>query len=249
MDTIELSVKLASQAAGHALLAAGVPGGEVAVEALLHAVFQIQDQQAQALARIEAGVELLLESPWKTARQYITEAGVQRISVETRRKKLESAAEKLHDAISNQRPRTFGHAYANLDLAIIDYILGDESFSKLYAGDAVRSAAGYVQDVAAGKVEPPHSNARVMLRRAQRGLRATASYVGYPTQASLVRKVDEEANAWLLNIYRELSSIGNAAAVLLGSDRQQALAALASAPLNLACNDGVISSGKRLWQG
>jgi hypothetical protein len=107
VDTIELSVKLASQAAGHALLAAGIPGGEVAVEALLNAVFQIQDQQAQALARIEAGVELLLESPWQTARQYITEAGVQRISVETRRKKLESAAEKLHDAISNRKYSEF----------------------------------------------------------------------------------------------------------------------------------------------
>jgi hypothetical protein len=248
VDVIELSVKLASEAVGAALSAASIPGGAVAAEALLSAVFQIQDQQAQALARIEAGVELLLESPWQTARQYIREAGVQGIGVETRRKKLESAAENLHDAISNQRPRTFGNAYANLDLAIIDYILGNESFSKLYAGDAVRSAVGFVQDVAADKVEPPHSSTRVTLRRAQRGLRATASYIGYPTQASLVRKVDEEANSWLLNIYRELSSVGNAAAILLGPDRQQALSAIASAPLNLNCHNGVISSGKRLWQ-
>jgi hypothetical protein len=249
VDAIELSVKLASEAAGHALLAVGIPGGDVAVEALLHAVFQVQDQQAQALARIDANIELLLENPWKTAWQYIREAGLPHTTVDTRRKKLEFAAEKLHEAIPNQRERTFGRAYVCLDLAVVEHILGDDAVSGLYAGDAVRSAVGYVQDAGAGKVDPPHSTARALLRRAQHGLRATASAMGYPTQASLLRRVDEEVNAWLMNIYRELSSVGNAAAVLLGADNQQVVAAIASAPLDLHCRNGVITPGKRLWLG
>jgi hypothetical protein len=249
VDAIELTVKLASEAAGHALLTVGIPGGDAATEALLRALFQIQDQQAEALKRIDAGVTLLLENPWKTAWEYIREAGLPHTPVDTRRKKLEFAAMKLREAIPNQRERTFGRAYANLDLAVLEHILGDHPVSGMYAGDAVSSAVGYVQDVGAGKVEPPRTNARVMLRRAQRGLRFTASTVGYPTQASLLRKVDKEVNAWLMNIYRELSSVGNAAAGLLGADNQQVLAAIASTPLDLNCRNGVIASGKRLWLG
>jgi hypothetical protein len=249
VDAIELSVKLASEAAGHALLGVGIPGGDVAVEALLNAVFQIQDQQAQALARIDANIELLLENPWKTAWIYIREAGLPHTTAEMRRKKLEFAADKLREAIPNQRERTFGRAYVNLDLAVLEHILGDEAAADLYAGDAVRAAVGYVQDVGAGKVDPPHATARVLLRRAQSGLRGAASYVGYPTQASLLRKVDEEVNAWLMNMYRELSSVGNAAAVLLGANKQQIFTEIGSAPLALNCRNGVIASGKRLWRG
>ena len=248
-DKIQLAVRLASQAAGHALLTAGIPAGDAAVEALLNAVFQIQDQQEAALGRIEAGIQLLLDSPWRTAWEYIEEARLQHTSLDTRRKKLELAAGKLHEAIPNQQELTFRHAYACLDLALLEHILGDQTVAQLYAGKAVRSAVGYVQDVGAGRVDPPHSSARVLLRRAQGGLRFTASAMGYPTQASLLRKADKEVNAWLLTIYRELSSVGNAAAVLIGPNTLEVVAAIASAPLDLKCRNGVITTGERLWLG
>ena len=104
-----------------------------------------------------------------------------------------------------------------------------------------------MHDVASGTVEPPRATTRTVLRGAQRGLRATASYVGYPTQTSLLREVDRETNQWLVSLYRELAALGNAAALLLGDERQQILEVVAGAPLDLTCSDGRIGHGDRVW--
>jgi hypothetical protein len=247
MDAATISAKLAAQAAGRALLTAGIPGGELAVEQLLSNVLHIQDEQSAALNRIDAGVQLLLDNPWNTAWQYIREAAVPHAGPAARRSRLERAAERLHEAIPNQPPRSFRRAFACLDLALVEHILGDTEFAALHARDAADCAIAYMQDVASGTVEPPHATARTLLRGAQRSLRATASYIGYPTQASLLRDVDRRTNEWLRSLYHELGSVCNAAALLLGDQRKQILDAVAAAPLDLASRNGQIEYGARVW--
>ena len=71
MDLYELSAKVGSQSAGALLTASGVPVAGPVVEALLNELLGVQNRQAEAIERIDANVQRLVEGPWKTARLYL----------------------------------------------------------------------------------------------------------------------------------------------------------------------------------
>jgi hypothetical protein len=238
---------MVAEAGGDALKSAGIPAGDTAIEALLRAVLDIQDEQSQALARIDENVQRLVDGPWNSAWMYIREASLPGSDVEERRMKLEHASEKLHEAVPLQAERSFGRAYANLDLAVVLHILNDIPASRLYAHNAVDAAVGYLTDVKANKAKPPELQAIKLRRGAQWGLSKTMATLGYPVGKPLLHRLDERTNDWLMHIYEELSGVGNGAALLCGPDDDAVVRSVAQAPLNLRCRDGEIAAGPRLW--
>lgn len=145
MDIISLSTKIAGQAADKALAAHGVPGGgavtEAALREIIGAFVEIQDEQAAALRRIEAGVQRLIEQPWNTARAYLEEAAAPGRDRKGVLASLRRAAEYFREAAQTQDRDSFGRAYVCLDLALTLRLLGeDEPVVQLYARQAAAAA-------------------------------------------------------------------------------------------------------------
>ena len=136
MGVAELTAKVVAQAAGGAMTSAGIPGGgEVAevIEPLLDELLHVQDEQAEAIARIDANVQRLIDGPWETARTYIEEAAVAQVGPEERADKLRNASVALHSAVPLQPDGTLQRAYACLQLAVVERMLGDVGSSVLQA--------------------------------------------------------------------------------------------------------------------
>jgi hypothetical protein len=144
MGMADLSTKVAAQAGGAALASQGVPGAASVVEHLLRELLQVQDEQAEAIARIDASVQRLVDGPWETAKGYIEEAAWPNLTTSERRKKLRHASVELHRAVPLQPDATFQRAYACFDLALIERVLGDKGSSVLYARQGLRAATTYV---------------------------------------------------------------------------------------------------------
>jgi hypothetical protein len=132
MDIVDLSIKIAAQAVDKPLKAHGIPGGAIITEAILRQLLLVQDQQAEALGRIDKNVQRLINGPWKTARLYVGEATVQGLPAPVVRQKLDLAAQQLRIAIPLQEEKGFGRAYACIDLAIVLTMLQDDA-AVLYA--------------------------------------------------------------------------------------------------------------------
>jgi hypothetical protein len=146
MDVVKLSTNVAAQAANSALLAHGVPGGAALTQALLGDLLQVQDQQAEAIGRIEGGVERLLNAPWNTARMYLNEATQAGQTPADVRERLSAAAGKLREAVAQQEEKSFARAHACLDLTLVLRMLGEDSTAALYAQQVVPAASEFLRD-------------------------------------------------------------------------------------------------------
>jgi hypothetical protein len=60
MNIIDLSIRVAAQAAGKPLQAHGIPGGEIITEAVLRQLLLVQDEQAEALVNKRLGIFALI---------------------------------------------------------------------------------------------------------------------------------------------------------------------------------------------
>jgi hypothetical protein len=147
MGVAELTAKVVAQAAGGAMTSAGIPGGAEAaevIEPLLDELLHVQDEQAEAIARIDANVQRLIDGPWETARTYIEEAAVAQVGPEERADKLRNASVALHSAVPLQPDGTLQRAYACLQLAVVERMLGDVGSSVLQARRALQAATSFV---------------------------------------------------------------------------------------------------------
>jgi hypothetical protein len=142
MGVAELSTKVVAQVAGKALASEGIPGGAAVIEPLLRDLLQIQDEQAVAITRIDANVQRLIDGPWETARTYVEEAAL--APPEQRADKLRAASTELHRAVPLQPDGTLQRAYACLDLALVERLLGDDGSSALQAQHALQAATASV---------------------------------------------------------------------------------------------------------
>jgi hypothetical protein len=138
MDVIDLTIRLASNAADVVAKGHGIPLGGAVFEALMRDLLQVQDEQTQTLLRIERDVERLIDGPWQTARLYLHECLLPGRSVDQIRESQRQAAKYLHQALGQQRG--FPAAYAAFDLAIVLAALGDAEGSRFYARRALFSA-------------------------------------------------------------------------------------------------------------
>jgi hypothetical protein len=151
MGVVDLSTELVADVAGSALQAQGIPFGSDVIEPLLKKLLNVQDEQAEAITRIDANVQRLIDGPWETARSYIEEASLAVVTPEEREDKLKSASAELHRAIPLQPEDSLQRAYACINLALVERMLGD----------ALRAATAYILEeleaVKAGRKELRHS--------------------------------------------------------------------------------------------
>jgi hypothetical protein len=145
MNLVQLSTNVASQGANTVLLAHGVPGGAVVTQTVLNELLQVQDQQTEAIKRIEGAVDRLIVEPWITARLLLTEAAQPGRTRDDVLAKLAAAADKLREAVAQQADMSFAKAHACLDMALVLKLLGDESGASFYARKAVPAAGGYLE--------------------------------------------------------------------------------------------------------
>jgi len=124
MNVVEVSTKLVADATGAALASAGIPGGTEVLEPLLRALLQVQDEQAATLKRIDANVQRLIDGPWETERTYLEEASLPVVTPEQREDKLRNASTEMYRAVSLQPEGSLQRAYACLDLALVQWLLG-----------------------------------------------------------------------------------------------------------------------------
>jgi hypothetical protein len=144
VGVVDISTKVVADAAGAALASCGIPAGADVIEPVLRGLLQVQDEQAQAIARVDANVQRLIDGPWQTARDYIEEASLPMVTAEQREEKLRNASEELHRAIPLQPDGSLRRAYACMDLALVERLLGDAGSSALQARRSVDAAATHV---------------------------------------------------------------------------------------------------------
>jgi hypothetical protein len=132
----ELAVKVASQAS----MAIPLPGAAAVIEALLRELLQIQDQQTEMLAKIEADVQRLVDGPWCTGRRYLREATLPGRSAHQISEALLRALEYFRQAVDLQPGSTFKRATVSLDLAMLCALTGDAELAAHYATESEAEA-------------------------------------------------------------------------------------------------------------
>jgi hypothetical protein len=137
MDATKLMVKVAGRATEVASTAHGLPGGGIVVEALLGDLLKIQDEQAQALSRIEKDVQRLVGEPWLTAQLHLQECLLPDRPVELVVDSLRAASQHLRRAFAMHQKGGLPAAYAAFDLAIVLALLSDREASCFYARASV----------------------------------------------------------------------------------------------------------------
>lgn len=233
----DLSIKVVGQAADKALLAYGIPGGGAVTEALLRQLLLVQDEQAEALARIDENVQRLIEGPWKTARLYITEATLQGLPSEEVRNKLKHAAEQLRIAIPYQEERTFAQAYVCIDLAVVLTMVRDDA-ATLYARKAMGAATDFLLDIRSRKRWPPKVQATI-----NKNLLKSIPAAPIPLVFKLnVTEVDRTFNAWLSSVYDEFENIERACVALCGERDVEIGHYQQQAPRNLRYSHGGLNT-------
>jgi hypothetical protein len=130
--------------AGGVMAIAAVPAAQEVWEPLLRSLLQVQDEQAETIAHIDANVQRLIEGPWLTARSYLEEAALPSTTPAQRTEKLRRASDALHDAIPLQPEATLQRAYACLNLALVEQLLGESGASMLQAHHALDAATACV---------------------------------------------------------------------------------------------------------
>lgn len=149
--------------AGGLMAIAAVPAAQEVWEPLLKSLLQVQDEQTKTIARIDANVQRLIDGPWRRAHDYLEEAQ-HSDTAEQRRDKLRHASDALHEAISLQDAGTLGLAYAYLNLALVERLLGESSASVLQAHHALDAAnACVMKEFEAVKKTKTSRNRRVMM--------------------------------------------------------------------------------------
>ncbi|MCA0323965.1 MAG: hypothetical protein LCH60_15675 [Actinobacteria bacterium] len=144
MDLGKLAVRLASNAADLTASSHGIPGAGPVVEALLNDLLALQDEQAKTLARIERDVKRIIAGPWRTARIHLQHSLLPGQTVEEMQSSRREAARYLMEAVGMQEG--FGAAYANFDLAVVLYSLGDVRRGDHHAREALGEATAAVQE-------------------------------------------------------------------------------------------------------
>jgi hypothetical protein len=117
-----------------------VPGLDQGLEALLNAVFDVQDEQLEQLRRLDGKVQVLLDSDWKAGRARLKEAALPNRTADQLRDLLQGAAGKLRDAIGTQDAGSPALAQVQLDLAITQSLLGDPIAARHYAEEGYVTA-------------------------------------------------------------------------------------------------------------
>jgi hypothetical protein len=130
--------------AGGVMAIAAVPAAQEVWEPLLRSLLQVQDEQAETIAHIDANVQRLIEGPWYTARTYLEEAALPETTPDQREDKLRRASAALHEAIPLQPEATLQRAYACLNLALVQRLLGESGASMLQAHYALDAATACV---------------------------------------------------------------------------------------------------------
>ena len=172
----------------------------------------------------DAKVELLINGPWKAARNYLEEAALPDRTSEQLAACLGNAAARLRDAEPLQEDNSFGRAFVCIDLALVLTLTGDESASRIYARRAVESAVGYLQNIRSKDLRPPGYGRKA--RNAVINSTVAASTYGLSRvlpravgrQQFGVLKFDDWCNEWLQNIYNEFGIVEAAAGELIGRD-------------------------------
>jgi hypothetical protein len=143
---------------------AAVPAAQEVWEPLLRSLLQVQDEQAETIAHIDANVQRLIDGPWQTARTYLEEAALPDTTPEQRTEKLRRASEALHNAIPLQPEATLQRAYACLNLALVAQMLGESGACTLQAHYALDAATACVmKELEDVKKKKTSRNRRVVL--------------------------------------------------------------------------------------
>jgi hypothetical protein len=221
MDLPGLAITVASQAAGKALLAHGIPGGEAATRAILHDLIGLQDEQAAAVSRIDKNVERLIEGPWNTARLYVQEALLPSRDATQTANALTVATEKLREAVPLQEQRTIGYAFVSIDLAILLLVLADRETAVFHAREAAKAAAGLAFDVKDRKRRPPNYTTTVARGYTYATLTLSGGLLARALGKSpsvQIRKMDDTFNAWLQDLQLQIKGVFEAAIAICGPD-------------------------------
>lgn len=217
MNVVALASQVVAGGGGIALSLHGIPGGGPALQVLLSNLLQVQDQQAEAIGRIDKNVERLIRGPWETAWLYMAEAVLPGRNADQIGDALAAAASKLRDAVPLQEKRTFGRAYACLDLAFVLRMRNDEAGGTSYATQAVEAATHFIHDVMAGRRKPPGYRRGDVALAWTREVGARGVTFGI-AGSDAIEDVDGRINEWLVEIYAEYSAIYEAATLLIGKE-------------------------------
>jgi hypothetical protein len=253
MSIVDLSIKVAAQAADKVALAHGIPGGGVVTEAVLRQLLLVQDEQAAALSRIDENVQRLIDGPWKTAKLYISEAALQGLTSEEVRGKLKLAAEQLRTALPLQEERAFGQAYVCIDLAIVLTMLRDDA-AVIYARRAMKAATDVLLDIRAETRKPPDAKRQAMkfayldagkrvigmMGLGPRKSRMDALRAYLPIQD--YTGLDKAFNAWLAVTYSEFESVEGACVALCGEQDAEISHYRELAPRNMHYSHGILNT-------
>lgn len=224
----------------------GIPGGGLVIQALLENLLQVQDQQAEAIGRIDKSVERLVRGPWDTARLYMAEAVLPGRNHDQISEALAAAAIKLREAVPLQEERTFGRAYACLDLALVLRMRNDEAGCTSYATQAVEAATHFIVDVRAGTRRPPGYSRGDVALAWTRELGARGITFGI-AGSDAIEDVDGHINEWLFALYVEYSTVYEAAILLIG--KESTVAHLKeSIPEQLVSTRGRIRPREEVWK-
>jgi hypothetical protein len=253
MDIVDLSIKVVAQAASKPLQAHGIPGGAIITEAFLRQLLLVQDQQAEALSRIDKNVQRLIDGPWRTARLYVDEAAVEGLPAAVVHQKLSLAAQQLRIAVPLQEDRAFGRAYACIDLAIVLTMLRDDA-AVLYARQAMAAATHFLLDIESGRRNPPNTmrdlqvgnlmNVKNVFFHKRR--RSRWEVIAAPFLSDFTY-FDRRSNAWLDSIYTEFNKIEYASVALSGGGDAEVSSYRQHAPRDLRFNRGVLNSKNGLY--
>lgn len=212
MDIVSVSTKITSTAGGAVLAAHGVPGATGAIEVVLREILQVQDEQTKAIKRIDENVERLIDGPWETARLYLEEAAFPNQTADQQRAKLQRASDSLHDAVPKQKAGTLRRAYACIDLAVIEQILGESESPRYYARLAVNAAA---EAVVTAEMQVKKQTDKVGNVVSLAGVSVVALLPGLPTIAGMaeatLERLPNGKRAKLRELRREFSRIDEAA--------------------------------------
>lgn len=234
MDAARLTAVIVGQLSENVLASVGLPGVGLVLDAVLQEFVAVQDAQLEAIRQIDKKVDRLLNGPWNTAKLLIQEARLPDRSPDQRTEALKAAANKLREAIPLQDDRSFGRAFASLDLAMISRLLNDHDLAQHYAKGALRAANHFALDIQAGKVRPPGYRQMIAtmvgFAPITAGLWAIAAPLmigsdlinrqvdelntlkGVP--ADYLTTYDDKLNKWLDEIYTQLHQIQQSAELL-----------------------------------
>src|ERR1700741_2828416 len=141
----DLTIRVATTAMDVAGGAYGMAGIGAALNPLIQDLLHLQDEQVQAVRRIEMGVQQLLDAPWKNAKFHLEECSLPGRSPKEIKLSLQKAADKLLEARSHHQ-RGFAEAYVLYDLAVVSVLAQDNIKSRHYAEMSAEAATNTVID-------------------------------------------------------------------------------------------------------